>query len=356
MPVSLDCQPFGTIPPDESVYLYTLSNRNGMQVKITNYGGIVTSVQVPDKKGIPGEINLGFIQLSNYLKPHPYFGAIIGRYGNRIANAQFSLEHKSYQLTKNDAINHLHGGARGFDKVLWTPSTFTKDKSAGLILKYLSVDGEEGFPGNLSCQVTYQLTEENELEINYFATTDKVGVINLTNHCYFNLKDGGNSSCLQHEISIYADHFTPVDKNMIPTGEILPVKNSPFDFLSPKEIGRDIEKNNGQLILGNGYDHNFVLNQKQTFKKAARVYERESDRIMEVFTSEPGIQFYTANWLDGTLTGHGGRNYQKRNAFCLETQHFPDTPNQNHFPSTLILPGVPYESKTTYKFSVESDS
>lgn len=353
--MAISKQFFGTLPNQVSVDLFTLTNKHGMQVKVTNYGGIVTSIQVPDKNGLLGEVNLGFDNLNEYLaETQPYFGAIIGRYGNRIANGKFTIDGQSYILAKNSASNHLHGGKKGFDKVVWQAEMMEKRNIPSLILTYLSPDGAEGYPGNLTCKVIYKLTNKNELQINYQATTDKPTILNLTNHCYFNLKDGGATTCLNHELRILADAFTPVDKNTIPTGEIKSVKRTPFNFLTPKKIGTRIDQNNPQLKIGNGYDHNFVLKTATNLKKAAKVIERESGRILEVFTTEPGLQLYTANWLDGSLIGHHGIAYEKRSAFCLETQHFPNSPNQANFPTTILRPDESYHSTTVYKFSVQT--
>lgn len=345
-------QPFGTLPDNTSIDQFTLTNKNGMQVKITNFGGIVTSIQVPDKNGVLGEVNLGFGNLEDYLQEQPYFGAIIGRYGNRIANGQFTLNGKLYKLATNNGGNHLHGGNKGFGKVVWNAKMVEKRNIPSLILTYLSKDGEEGYPGNLNCTVTYTLTNRNELRIDYQAITDKSTVVNLTNHCYFNLKDGGQTDCLDHELRIFADHFTPIDKTSIPTGEIKSVKRTPFNFLKAKKIGERINRNNSQLKIGNGYDHNYVLKEGANLKKAAKVIERESGRVLAVFTTEPGMQLYTANWLDGSLKGHDSRTYQKRCAFCLETQHFPDAPNQSSFPSTVLEAGEVFDSTTIYRFSI----
>lgn len=351
--MSISKQPFGTLPDNSSVDLFTLTNKHGMQVKITNYGGTVTSIQVPDKNGVLGEVNLGFDNLAAYLqKGQPYFGAIIGRYGNRIAKGQFTIDGQIYTVTTNSSPNHLHGGNKGFDKVIWKAKVSEKRGIPNLILSYISPDGTEGYPGNLTCEINYTLTNKNELRITYQATTDKPTILNLTNHCYFNLKDGGATSCLDHELRIFADTFTPVDKNTIPTGEIKSVKRTPFNFLKATKIGERIEQNNKQLKIGNGYDHNYVLNKKEGLKKAAKVIEPESGRILEVFTTEPGLQLYTANWLDGSIVGHQSIAYQKRCAFCLETQHFPNSPNQPDFPSTILRPGEAYQSTTVYKFSV----
>lgn len=351
--MAISKQFFGILPNQVSVDLFTLTNKYDMQVKITNYGGIVTSIQVPDKKGVLGEVNLGFDNLMDYLQEtQPYFGAIIGRFGNRIANGKFTIDGQAYTVAKNSASNHLHGGNKGFDKVIWQAEMMEKRNSASLVLTYLSPDGEEGYPGNLACKITYTLTDKNELQIDYQATTDKPTVLNLTNHCYFNLKDSGATTCLNHELGIFADAFTPINKNTLPTGKIKSVKQTPFNFLNPKKIGAQIEDNNLQLKIGNGYDHNFVLKTGTGLKKAAKVIERESGRILEVFTTEPGVQFYTANWLDSNLIGHQNIAYQKHSAFCLETQHFPDSPNQPHFPSTVLRPDELFQSTTVYKFSV----
>jgi len=352
--MAISKQFFGTLPNQVPVDLFTLTNKHGMQVKITNYGGIVTSIQVPDRNGRLGEVNLGFDNLMDYLQEEqPYFGAIIGRYGNRIANGKFTIDGQTYTVATNNAPNHLHGGNKGFDKVVWNAKIIKKRTIPSLALTYLSPDGEEGYPGNLACKITYKLTHKNELQINYQATTDKPTILNLTNHCYFNLKDGGATTCLNHELHIFADAFTPIDKNTIPTGEIKSVKRTPFNFLTAQKIGARIEQNNPQIKMGNGYDHNFVLKAGTSLKKAAKVMERESGRILEVLTTAPGLQFYTANWLDGSLIGHHHIPYGKRSAFCLETQHFPDSPNKPDFPSTILRPNEAFQSTTIYKFSVQ---
>ena len=344
-------QVFGQLPDNTAIDLFTLTNKQGTQVQITNYGAIITSIKTHDKQGILGEVNLGFDNLADYLKPHPHFGATIGRYGNRIAKGQFILEGKNYTLATNNGPNHLHGGIIGFDKMVWSAKMVEKRNIPSLILTYISKDGEEGYPGNLACKVTFKLTNKNELQIDYQATTDKTTHVNLTNHCYFHLDNGGATSCLDHEVRIFADTFTPVDKTCIPTGEIKSVKRTPFNFLKPRKIGDRIHQNNPQLKLGNGYDHNYVIRPKDGLKKAAKVVGPESGRVLEVFTTEPGIQFYTANWLDGSLVGHNDITYQKRCAFCLEAQHYPDSPNQTHFPSTVLKAGEQYRSTTVYQFS-----
>ncbi len=353
--MSISKQYFGKLPNNSLVDLFTLTNRHGIQVQITNYGGAVTSIQVPNKNGLLGEINLGFEDLASYLQvDQPFFGAIIGRYGNRIAKGKFPLNGQIYTLATNNGGNHLHGGNKGFDKVVWQAMMIEKGGISSLVLNYTSPDGAEGYPGRLACQVTYTLTNKNELRIDYQATTNKLTIINLLNHCYFNLKDGGASTCLDHELRIYADAFTPVDENLIPTGAIKSVKRTPFNFLAPKKIGERIDQNHPQLKIGNGYDHNFVLKKGEGLRKAAKVVEPISGRILEVFTTEPGLQLYTANWLDGSLMGHNNIAYQKRCAFCLETQHFPDSPNQPDFPSTVLRPKETYQSTTIYRFSVQS--
>lgn len=328
--------------------LYTLSNEQGMEVKITNFGGIITSIKVPDKAGYMGDVVLGFDSLSGYVGEHPYFGAIIGRYGNRIAKGQFSLGDTKYTLAKNNDQNHLHGGVKGFDKVLWKATTVED----GIALDYTSPHLEEGYPGNLKVKVTYQLTNNNELKISYEATTDQTTLCNLTNHTYFNL--AGKGAILDHRLMIKADWYTPINKGLIPTGKLEGVKGTPFNFRKPKAIGQDIEVAHEQLKYGLGYDHNFVLNMKpRALTLAAIVSEPTSGRMMEVWTEEPGIQFYTGNFLDGSITGKKGVKYAQRSGFCLETQHFPDSPNQSLFPSTYLEPGDIYQTKTVYKFFVK---
>lgn len=346
-------EPFGNADGVE-VYLFTLTNDNGMKVKITNYGGIITSVFVPDKNGELGDVVLGFDNVSDYVKDNPYFGALIGRYGNRIANGKFTLDGKTYSLAINNPPNHLHGGPKGFHKVIWEPKEVKTDSTVGLELKYKSKDGEEGYPGNLSVTVYYTLTNNNEIKIDYYATTDQKTVCNLTNHSYFNLKDDGVSDILDHELMIDADNFTPVDSTLIPTGKIEPVEGTPFDFRKPHKIGDHINADDQQIKYGRGYDHNFVLNGEMgKMRLVAKASESNSGRILEVYTDQPGIQFYSGNFLDGTLTGKYGIVYKYRHGFCLETQHFPDSPNQPNFPSTVLNPGDTYRTTTIYKFSVQ---
>lgn len=345
---------FGETEDSQQADIYNLKNANGVEVRITNYGGIVVSLMVPDKNGTMGDIVLGFDDLQGYLGDDPYFGAIVGRYGNRIRNAQFTLDGTTYQLPVNNNDNTLHGGTTGFNDRLWQTRQFSGDDgSVSLELTYWSPDGEMGFPGNLLTTVTYTLTNENALRIDYTALTDEKTVLNLTNHSYWNLAGQGSGDILDHELMINADHFTPVDKELIPNGKIQPVKGTPFDFTEAKAIGEDIDARNQQIQFGGGYDHNFVLNSEQgELSLAARVYEPESGRVMEVFTTEPGVQFYTGNFLDGSVVGKNGHTYQKRGAFCLETQHFPDSPNRDNFPSTVLEAGEKYSTTTIYKFSV----
>ena len=347
-------QLFGQLPDSTSVDLFTLTNDNGMEVKITNYGATITSIKVPNKEGISGQVILGFDTLEGYLQEQPFLGCVVGRYANRIAAGQFTINDTTYTLATNNPPNHLHGGIKNFSKVLWNASNSETKRSSSVVLQYRSIDGEEGFPGNLDCTVTYTLTEKNALEINYKATTDQATVINLTNHAYFNLKDGGRSSVQDHELKLFAEQFTPVDKTSIPLGTLQSVKKTPFDFLTWRTLGERINKKDKQLQIGNGYDHNFVINKGEHESKiAAKLFDRVSGRLMTVSTTEPGIQLYTANWLDGSLKGHQHTAYKKRCAVCLETQHFPDSPNQPNFPSTLLLPGTPFTSQTIYRFSVK---
>jgi len=343
---------FGKTPEGQNVEIYTLTNSRGAEAKITNYGGIVTSLKVPDRTGHLSDVVLGFDNLDAYLKGHPYFGALIGRYGNRIAKGRFTLNGVEYKLAVNNGANHLHGGLKGFDKVVWNARPLKVANGAALVLTYQSKDGEEGYPGNLSVKVTYTLTNQNELKIEYSATTDKDTVINLTHHSYFNLAGQGEGDILKHSLFLNANRFTPTDEGSIPTGELRSVRKTPFDFLQATEIGARINEPDQQLQFGKGYDHNFVLNGKMgTMRLGARVYEAGTGRVMEVWTTEPGMQFYTGNFLDGTLTGIDGKVYQQRYGFCLETQHYPDSPNQPKFPSTVLRKGARYHTVTVYKFS-----
>src|SRR5579864_6946133 len=345
-------QPFGT-RDGRPIHLYTMTNAHGLRIQAMNYGGIITSMRVPDRKGQLADIVLGHETLEGYIPNPPYLGAIVGRYANRIANGTFTLDGKTYTLPKNDGPNTLHGGVtKTFDKVVWESQPL-KDKN-GVAFSYLSRDGEEGFPGNLKVTVTYTLTDSNELYIDYRAETDKATPINVSQHSYFNLKGEGNGDILDHEIMINADKFTPVDKTLIPTGELRPVKGTPFDFTKSTKIGARIEDKDEQLILGHGYDHNFVIDRKGAgMVLAARVYEPTTGRVLEVSTTQPGVQFYSGNFLDGTVTGKEGHVYKRRYGFCLETQHFPDSPNHPAFPTTILKPGEKFHQETVFKFSTK---
>jgi len=340
------------------VHIYYMTNGKGLRADISNYGAIVRSLDVPDRKGNLDDIVLGYASVAEYLESTPYFGAIVGRYGNRIAKGRFTLDGVEYTLATNNKQNHLHGGIKGFDKVIWDAEPSISDDGVSLKLTYLSKDGEEGYPGNLKVTAIYTLTAKNELKIDYEATTDKPTVLNVTHHGYFNLAGQGKSDILGHEMMINADHITPVDETLIPTGELRPVKGTPFDFRQPRKIGEGINQvEDEQIKFGGGYDHNFVLNKKgKEMSLAARVYEPTSGRVMEVFTTEPGVQFYAGNFLDGSNIGKEGRAYKHRYGFCLETQHFPDSPNKQdnkHFPSVVLRPGQKFTSQTIYRFSAK---
>ena len=345
---------FGTLPDGTSVDIYTMTNGQGTEIRATNYGGIVVSLRVPDKKGNLDDIALGFDDLKGYLASSPYFGAIIGRYGNRIANGKFTLDGKEYTLAKNNGPNSLHGGLKGFDKVVWHAEAFQNQLGVGIILTYTSKDGEEGYPGNLKTKVTYTLTDKNEWIIDYEAVTDKATPVNLTQHTYFDLAGAGKGDVLGHILKLNASRFTPVDQNLIPTGELRAVKGTPMDFTQPTPIGARIGSDYEQLRFGHGYDHNFVIDRKGSDPVlVARVLEPTSGRVIEVYTTEPGLQFYSGNFLDGTITGKGGHVYKQRYGFCLEAQHFPDSPNHPDFPMTVLRPGNKYRSRTIYKLSAE---
>lgn len=348
--MSIKTEPFGQTPEGQAVDLVTMTNPNGIEARIITFGGIIVSLKAPDRDGKSGDVALGFDKLDGYTKGHPYFGAIVGRYGNRIGAGKFTLDGVEYRLAANNGPNHLHGGIKGFDKVVWKiEQSKTEGDKAILKLSYLSKDGEEGYPGNLKCTVTYTLTADNQLKMRYEATTDKPTVLNLTNHSYWNLAGQGAGDILGHELMLNADRYTPVDEGLITTGELKSVKDSPMDFTKAMTIGSRIK----QVDIG-GYDHNFALNGKAgEMKLCARVYEPTSGRIMEIRTTEPGVQFYTGNFLDGTLTGKAGKVYQKHYAFCLETQHFPDSPNRPEFPSVVLRPGQKYDITTVHKFSAE---
>ncbi len=352
--LGIETKPFGETSDGRAVRLYSLRNANGMTADIMTYGAIVVSLRTPDRDGRMDDIVLGYDNLQDYIKNSPYFGAIVGRYGNRIAKGKFTLDGAEYTLaTNNNNLNHLHGGVTGFDKVVWDDEPVWKSDAVGVKLSYLSQDGEEGYPGNLKATVTYLLTNKNELRIDYEATTDKATPVNLTHHGYFNLT-GGQRDILGHVLFLNAGKFTPVDEGLIPTGELPSVKGTPMDFTKPTEIGARINNGYEQLKFGGGYDHNWVLNKRGSgMTLAARVYEPTTGRTMEVLTLEPGIQFYSGNFLDGTITGKGGKVYKHRWGFCLETQHYPDSPNKPNFPSTILRPGEKYQTTTIYRFSAK---
>ncbi|MEY4273245.1 MAG: Aldose 1-epimerase [Bacteroidota bacterium] len=344
-------KPFGQTPNNEAVTLYTLKNSKGMEVQIMNYGAIITKIMVPDKNKVIEDVVLGFDSVADYIKDSPYFGAVVGRYGNRIAAGTFSLDGKNYSLAAQNNGQHLHGGLKGFDKKVWKTLS---QKPGSLTLSYLSKDGEEGFPGNLEVQVTYTLTEDNAIAMDYTAKTDQATVLNICNHSYFNLTGNVKRDVLDHTIQLNAPFFIPVDKVLIPTGEVKSVKGGPFDFTSPKKIGLEINAADEQIAFGGGYDHCYAFDKAPgAYAKIAHVEEPVSGRVMEVFTTEPGVQFYTGNNLDGHLIGKYGAKYNKRTGFCLETQHYPDSPNKPNFPSTVLRPGETYTSKTVYQFSVK---
>jgi len=344
---------FGTTPDGTRVDLFTLTSDRGMEVKITNYGGAITSIQVPDRKGESGDVVLGYDTLAEYLEHPRFLGALIGRHANRIARGTFSLNGNTYQLAQNNGPNHLHGGVRGFDKVIWDAQTKVTTGESVLQLTYLSKDGEEGYPGNLTATVTYTLSSNNELQIRYHATTDKETIVNLTNHSYFNLGSASKDT-LTHELMINAEGFTPIGSDLIPTGGLRNVRNSPMDFTEKIPIGARINERYDQLIFADGYDHNFVLRDgKPGLRLAAHVYEPASGRIMEVFTTQPGLQFYSGNFLDGSIKGKGGIVYKKHAGFCLETQHFPDSPNHSDFPTTVLKPGEEYNQMAVFRFATD---
>lgn len=344
--------PFGKLPTGEATTLYTLTNANGVVVKVTNFGGVITSINVPDKNGKMGDVVLGFDNVDGYLKNKSFFGAVIGRYGNRIGKGQFELDGKKYQLTLNDGVNHLHGGTVGFDKILWDAKPFKTDTTVGVTLTHLSPDGDQGYPGNLNVTVVYELNNSNEFVMKYKATTDKATPINMTQHPYFNMAGGG--TILDQELQINASRYTPIDNTLIPTGEIAPVKGTPFDFTKAHKIGDMIAQENVQLKNGGGYDHNWALDKKSDSEWGldATFTDPKSGRVLEVWSDEPGIQFYSGNFLDGKVDGKGV-NFVYRGAICLEPQHFPDSPNKANFPSTILKPGAEYNSKLSFKFSVK---
>ncbi len=351
---SIQKEKFGEMNDGTQIDLYTLTNKNGAKASITNYGAIVQSLYIPNRSDKLLDVVLGYDSLSGYLKVSPYFGAIVGRYGNRINKGQFKLNGKEYQLTINDGKNHLHGGTNGFDKRVWTAEEVKSDLGPALKLTYKSTDMEEGYPGNLTLEATYTLTDNNELRIDYKATTDKETILNPTHHSYFNLSGDPNNTILDEKLMIDADKFTPINDGLIPTGKLQSVENTPMDFRKPTAIGLRINEDNEQLKFGKGYDHNWVLNNYDgSVRKVASVYDSTSGIFMEVYTDQPGLQFYSGNFLDGSIKGKKGIIYKHRTALCLEAQHFPDSPNEKDFPSTTLNPGEVYKQTTYYKFSTK---
>ena len=347
--MKIESRPYGQLPSGAEITEYVLTNDRGMRVQVITYGGIITALHIPDRHGDLGDVVLGYDALDGYVKKNPYFGCITGRFANRIAGGRFTLDGTTYQLAINHGPNHLHGGQVGFDKRVWQATVEEGNGAVSLALAYLSKDGEENYPGNLLVTVTYTLMSENTLRISYRASTDQPTILNLTNHTYFNL--AGSGTILDHEIMINADHFTPIDEAMIPTGELRPVAGTPFDFRQPRRIGAHIDEPDEQLQRAGGYDHNFVLNGTPgELRLAARLYDPSSGRVLEVSTTEPGMQLYTGNFLDGTIVGKGGVTYARRAGLCLETQHFPDSPNHPHFPSTVLRPGEEFHSVTVFAF------
>ena len=349
---SIQNREFGTMPDGTVVEEYTLTNANGLEMKVITYGGIITSLKTPDRDGNLGDIVLGYDDLEGYIENNPYFGAIIGRYGNRIARGKFTLDSVEYSLATNNIGNHLHGGIKGFDKVLWQAEPIQEDSAVSLKMTYKSKDMEEGYPGNLDVTVIYKVANDNTLTFDYYAATDKKTIVNLTNHCYYNLT-GVRDDILSHELYINASQYIPVDSTLIPTS-VDPVEGTPFDFSTPKKIGTDIEVEHAQLKNGGGYDHAWVLNgstDKMNF--AASLYEASTGRFMEIYTTEPAIQFYSGNFLDGSITGKEGTVYQFRTGLCLETEHYPDSPNHPDYPGTVLNPGEEYRTTTITKFSTK---
>jgi aldose 1-epimerase len=348
--------PFGALANGQQVRAFTMTNARGVQVRVIDYGGIIVSIKTPDRAGTLADIVLGFDDVQGYVKSSPYFGAITGRYANRIAKGRFQLDGKTYTLAVNNGPNALHGGLRGFDKVIWSVEPHADSAGLRLVLRYTSPDGEEGYPGTLHATVTYTLTDANQLTVDYEATTDKPTVINLTQHSYFNLHGEGNGTILDHVLTLDADRYTPIDSTSIPTGELPSVAGTPFDFRKPTPIGARIDQRDPQLVNGHGYDHNFVLNRPPGatgLVHAAHVVDPSTGRTLDVATTEPGVQFYTGNFLDGSFAGKNGHVYQRRSGFCLETQHYPDSPNKPQFPSVVLRPGQTYRSQTQFTFGVE---
>ena len=350
---AIERSPYGVLPSGDSVHLFTLTNANGVEMRMMNYGGIVISLKTPDRNGVMGDIVLGFDSLSGYVQSSPYFGALVGRYANRIRKGTFTLDSVTYTLPVNNGANSLHGGIKGFDKVVWHAEPKQDTSGVGVVLTYTSKDGEEGYPGTLAVRVTYTLTDRNQFVVDYHATTDKATPVNLTQHTYFNLAGDSSGDIRNHELMLNADAFIPVDTTLIPTGKLEPVAGSPFDFRTPIAIRDQVNDTNPQLTIAGGIDHTFVINRSAPgLVHAARLVEPTSGRTLDVHTTEPGIQIYTGNFLDGTVIGKGGHVYRHRDAICLETQHFPDSPNQPAFPSTILRPGEEYTSRTVYTFGV----
>jgi len=354
-PFSINENHFGITNGGDSVKQYTFSNGNGLEVKIINYGGIITHLKVPDKNGLIEDVVLGYENLEDYIKATPYFGAIVGRYGNRIANGKFTLNGNEYSLAINNGKNHLHGGIKGFDKVVWDAETFENGNGSGLILQYLSKDMEEGYPGNLNVTVVYTIKSNNEISIDYTATTDKSTIVNLTQHSYFNLTGKAKRDILDHEVMINSENLVPVDAGLIPIGSLMPVKGTPFDFNALTKVGERIDADHEQIKLGGGYDHCWVLNKSSegALEWVVKTIEPTSGRVFELATTEPATQFYTGNFLDGSLTGKYGVVYNQRFGLCFEPEHFPDSPNQKNFPSVVLAPGDEYKTTTVWRFSVE---
>jgi aldose 1-epimerase len=346
--------PFGRTPEGKDVEEYTLTNASGMQVRVITFGAIIQAIRVPDRSGHVADVTLGYDSLAGYLTSSPYFGAVVGRYANRIARGRFMLDGRTYRLATNDGPNHLHGGVKGYDKVVWGARSFQRGDTVGVTLEHTSADGDEGYPGTLRVSVSYSLMPGNELVVGYRATTDRATPVNLSQHSYFNLAGEGSGDVMGHILTIHADRYTPVDSTLIPTGELASVAGTPFDFRSPTPIGARIGQADPQLKYGKGYDHNFVLTRTGPGQApAAHVFEPKTGRTLEISTTEPGLQFYSGNFLDGTIRGKSGHVYGHRSALVIETQHFPDSPNHPNFPSTILRPGEEYRSQTVFAFGVE---
>lgn len=353
MEESIRVEALGVMPTGENVNQYTLTNRNGLQMQVINYGGTITSLKTPDRNGTMEEVVLGCDSLDDYLDGTPFFGCLVGRYGNRIAGGEFTLDGKKFSLAKNNNGNHIHGGLRGFDKVYWEIVPVTGNDGPSLKLTYVSPDMEEGYPGNLSVEVVYTLSNQNELIIDYTATTDKKTIVNLTNHSYFNLTGNAKQNILGHELVMNAAKYVPVNRQLIPEGQLAGVEGTPFDFREAMKIGDRIDSDHPQIANGSGYDHCWVFEgDPGELKHGATVYEPVSGRVMEMYTTEPGVQLYTGNHLNGSEVGKGGKAYSARDGFCLETQHFPDSPNQESFPSVVLNPGEEYHTRTVFAFAV----